>query len=730
MNNKKGFTLIEILAVIIIMGIIMIVAVPAVTKYINDSRKSAYITTAKDYIKEAESKVVSKEFEFYDKDVTYYINIKNLPLESGGDSPFGEWVEAYVVVAYTPPETYHYYWVSLDSAGFKVDLTAREDLDESDIYSVDLNDANASEVNSREPIGTRNNIVTIQDDGGQIETTQYIITTGEDADKCYSYEVNQETNTAIINYYDISCGTDLMIPSRIDGYEVTEIFQYAFYNMGVTSVIIPSTVKTIGHRAFASNKTLKSVTLPEGLVTISSEVFQNDGLPKVNFPSTLTSIGARSFKNNLITKLNIPPTLKSIGSCAFCGNPIPSASFLYKKNDDGTDDYSIITGYLGDLTEFTDKKFIIPEEVNGVKLKVIAGSAFYRVGLTGWTVVIPSTVQEIGSSAFYDNNIAAVEFKKDPVTNKSSLKKIGASAFLNNRLVKIDIPESVNYIGTRAFTSNYATETKYMWIYNRVTTEDANGNAIGVDDANGNGIVDYSSLNSYAGKNTSNVVIPEYAHDEAHTPLRTIGGSCFFGEKRLTGTMTIPSSVTKIGTRAFANNTLTHIDNGDGRTDNGNIVYQRKVDANGNAAIDYSTIISYGGSGGSVVIKDTVKNSKNEDVAITTIASNAFYRTYITSVTIGANVTSIGSEAFSLCRLTEVTIPKKVNSIGSNAFHKSVTWTSSNGGLTKIINKTKDNNNKTRAFAWEYITYGKNKNTKYDIGIVPNYYGDIEVVAG
>ena len=47
MNNKKGFTLIELLAVVIILGILMIIAVPAVSQYIDGSRKSSYVSTAK-----------------------------------------------------------------------------------------------------------------------------------------------------------------------------------------------------------------------------------------------------------------------------------------------------------------------------------------------------------------------------------------------------------------------------------------------------------------------------------------------------------------------------------------------------------------------------------------------------------------------------------------------------------------------------------------------------------
>ena len=42
MKNRKGFTLIEILAVIIIIGIIAIIAIPSISKYLNSSKDSTY----------------------------------------------------------------------------------------------------------------------------------------------------------------------------------------------------------------------------------------------------------------------------------------------------------------------------------------------------------------------------------------------------------------------------------------------------------------------------------------------------------------------------------------------------------------------------------------------------------------------------------------------------------------------------------------------------------------
>ena len=43
--NNRAFTLIELLAAIIIMGILVLIAIPAVTNYIRDSRKTSYINT-------------------------------------------------------------------------------------------------------------------------------------------------------------------------------------------------------------------------------------------------------------------------------------------------------------------------------------------------------------------------------------------------------------------------------------------------------------------------------------------------------------------------------------------------------------------------------------------------------------------------------------------------------------------------------------------------------------
>ena len=150
-KQKKGFTLIELLAVIIILGILMIIAIPSVTKYINDSRKSSYVNTAKEIIAGAKNLVNEGKLGMYDTETTYYIPVSCIRTENGAKSPYGEFTngKTYVVVTYDG-KGYDYYWLSLDETGQGIKTpVAYDELDEDDIMSdIKMDDVVVQTVNN------------------------------------------------------------------------------------------------------------------------------------------------------------------------------------------------------------------------------------------------------------------------------------------------------------------------------------------------------------------------------------------------------------------------------------------------------------------------------------------------------------------------------------------------------------------------------------------------------
>lgn len=52
MKNQKGFTLLEVLAVVIILGIVASIAVPAIADTIEDNKKNSYVATARHMIEQ------------------------------------------------------------------------------------------------------------------------------------------------------------------------------------------------------------------------------------------------------------------------------------------------------------------------------------------------------------------------------------------------------------------------------------------------------------------------------------------------------------------------------------------------------------------------------------------------------------------------------------------------------------------------------------------------------
>ena len=61
--NNKGFTMFELLAVILILGVLLFVAYPTMNRIIINSKRTAYADTALSYIRSAKVKIASKEIK-------------------------------------------------------------------------------------------------------------------------------------------------------------------------------------------------------------------------------------------------------------------------------------------------------------------------------------------------------------------------------------------------------------------------------------------------------------------------------------------------------------------------------------------------------------------------------------------------------------------------------------------------------------------------------------------
>ena len=124
MKNRKGFTLIEIIAVIIILAIIMMIAVPSVTNQIILSRKGSYSTDIKSYMETAEGNYMQKEYGGYlEEGELLLIPISRLELEKGNtkSSPFGNYIQndSYVIIKKTRTSNEQYINIR-DTSGYGV----------------------------------------------------------------------------------------------------------------------------------------------------------------------------------------------------------------------------------------------------------------------------------------------------------------------------------------------------------------------------------------------------------------------------------------------------------------------------------------------------------------------------------------------------------------------------------------------------------------------------------
>lgn len=137
------------------------------------------------------------------------------------------------------------------------------------------------------------------------------------------YTLKNETTIEDGTFWGVESISNISIPSS-----VTTIGMRAFNQcLNLTSVTIPNSVATIRPGAFSACESLESITLPNNITNISDGCFANCGLTSVTIPNSVTIIDKKAFSDcSSLTSVTIPDSVVSIGNYAFCRCPLNTSS--------------------------------------------------------------------------------------------------------------------------------------------------------------------------------------------------------------------------------------------------------------------------------------------------------------------------------------------------------------------------------------------------------------------
>ena len=214
----------------------------------------------------------------------------------------------------------------------------------------------------------------------------------------FGYEINPGGTTVTITNYEGPPA--VVIPSTIDGLEITSIGPYAFAEAEITSVIIPYDVTNIGEAAFGGCDSLTNVNIPESVTTIAYGAFIGAGLTSLILPDSATNIGPFAFDGCPITNLTIPLSATSIESNEFSGSDltnvtIPSGVTNIAFHAFESCWYLTSVFFAGDSPAVDSTAFLNQVRYGFEEHEIsnyYTATAYYLPGTTGWPQFMSNTL--------------------------------------------------------------------------------------------------------------------------------------------------------------------------------------------------------------------------------------------------------------------------------------------------------------------------------------------------
>ncbi len=409
MKKKKGFTLVELLAVIVILAVILVIAVPQIMSVIESARKGSIESTAKLIAESAEREYTNRKI--LGKDT----NIKCSDVSSMNSNDYGTCV------------------ISFDNAGkATVKVTGKGKFEG---YTCNGNSTNMECVKGEIPGSTETaaQYFSYSDVNDGTEVVKTVDVTIKDKNKCESY---------LASKYNIPDGDE-------EGKKYKEtICTGGTYDGDSMSAIVSS--------GDIPSSDYETAGLEVNWIIINNVTVKD----KDKCVAYLQTAGAPEEEANTVCSGNALDdgfTLKD----AVQRGKIPSSDYETAGLEVTTvEEEIIITGYNVD----GGLDVVIPSMINGKKVVGIARNAFTSEGVLPTNI---SNTKKASISYLYNNRNVGTVRKIDisvdglgitSVVIPNTVKSIGADAFFGNKLTEVTIPSSVTSIGYNAFAGNQLTK--------------------------------------------------------------------------------------------------------------------------------------------------------------------------------------------------------------------------------------------------------------------------------
>ena len=445
MKKKKGFTLVELLAVIVILAVILVIAVPKIMDTIQNAREATFMSSAKLIATQAEKKYSEQMIFDNEEDIMSCDDITKLTEDNYIDCSV-RIVDGKAKV--TLKGTGKFEGMNVCNST-KDNITLEDNCDDVCItervekkYSI--KDYDACIENFGDFLGPDANIFCtgngvegmtfnqaaivlpiasgltetelVGKDVFEIKKVNVCVTEVQD-EACFEF------NSGVITGYNYSCGGDVIIPEKIDNVTVTAIGEGSFASaseadaFNLKSIKLPDTLTTIGRAGFAGNYSMSEITIPSGVTSIGEEAFIFTPLLK-----TIYNYTGRSFDWGLIVNAD------SDSDLTFIEGTVPDKIIGGTKEVLSKQCFTVSSGAITGYDSTCKSDVTIPSEISGQTITTIKENAFKDANIT--SIFIPSTITTIEKNAFYKDNTSNPNLTK---INNMSGKSFNWGLIVNGR---------------------------------------------------------------------------------------------------------------------------------------------------------------------------------------------------------------------------------------------------------------------------------------------------------